>query len=1080
MYLKKILILASIFAAANSFAQQIDLAKQFKNMKPRAVGPSGMSGRITTIDALHNNTNTIYLGAASGGVWKTENAGNDWIPVFDEQPIQNIGSLAICQTNPSIVWVGTGEGNPRNSISLGEGIYKSLDAGKTWKCMGLEKTRNIHRVIIDPTNPNVVYAAAIGNPYGIHAERGVFKTTDGGETWNKILYTNDTSGVADMIMDSKNPNKIFAAMWQHNRTPWSFSSGGNGSGLYMTMDAGKTWKKLNGEGGLPTGNYGRIGITVCHDMPNRVYALIESTKSALYKSDDGGSNWIKVNDDPQYTANRSFYFQDIICDPKNENRLWLINQTVSMSEDGGKTFKTIIPYNGIHPDHHAFWINPLDPNFIIDGNDGGIGITRDKGKNWMFDEKIPVGQFYHVNVDNEMPYNIMGGMQDNGSWRGPAYTWTSGGLKNYYWESLWGGDGFDVMPDPEDANWLYAMSQGGNLGRYNITTGEGWQMQPPSVANTINKDRLRFNWNAAIAQDPSDKKTIYYGSQFVHKSTDKGASWKTISPDLTTNDSAQIDQSKNGGISIDITGAENHCTILAIEPSKLNANIIWVTTDDGNVQLTKDAGKNWTNLANKITGLPKGSWLPQVKASRYNAGEAWVVANDYRRGNFASMVFRTTDYGATWRNILQNKNVKGYALCVLQDPTEPNLFFVGTEQGLWISFDNTTTFQQFKNGYPSVSTYDLAIQEREADLCIATFGRAMYVLDDIRPLRKLASQKGITNKNLIAFENNDAYQVSYKNAPGYEWSTWGVWDAANKKPGAALSFYVNKPKKTESDSTNKNKTTLANKINSDSSKLQSSKSPLGGAVASSDTILVSIYNTQNELVRTLKLPVDSGYNKKYWNLDEKGFRRPGTEKPKPNAAEIGGDDVSPGKYKIVYNYMAQKDSSYVIVKADPRKSDNSNILTAQKVLTKRIQKTADKLTEGIDQLNDADEIVKKQEAQLKDIETPIADSLRKQSKKMTEAIKEIKEFVSGKKVERQGYGQLPEETVMTAYGEAFENIRGKNAAPTNQEELLTQKAESKMQEAIKKINNFFTDKWKAYQNLVENNKVNLFKEFKQL
>lgn len=1049
-------------------AQTIDISKEFKNLKARSIGPSGMSGRITSIDALHADRNTIYLGSASGGVWKTTNAGSNWAPVFDEQPIQNIGSVAVCQSNPSIVWVGTGEGNPRNSVSLGEGIYKSLDAGKTWKCMGLEKTRNIHRVIIDPTNPSIVYAAAIGNPYGVHAERGVFKTTDGGETWSKILYTNDTSGVADMIIDPQNSNKIFAAMWQHSRTPWSLSSGGKGSGLYVTLDGGKNWKKLNGEGGLPSGEYGRIGLAICHDMPNRVYALVESTKSALYKSDDGGAKWEKVNEDPQYTANRSFYFQDIICDPKNENRLWLINQTVSMSEDGGKTFTTVIPYNGIHPDHHAFWIHPQDPNYIIDGNDGGIGITRDKGKTWQFDEKIPAGQFYHINVDNEIPYNVMGGMQDNGSWRGPAYTWTNAGLKNYYWESLWGGDGFDVMPDAEDANWVYAMSQGGNLGRYNISTGEKWDIEPPSTTNTINKDRLRFNWNAAIAQDAFDKKTIYYGSQFVHKSTDKGASWTTISPDLTTNDSLKIDQSKNGGISIDITGAENHCTILAIETSKLNKDILWVTTDDGQVQLTKDGGKTWLNLTGKIAGLAKGSWLPQVKASRYNQGEAYVVANDYRRGNFAPTIFRTTDFGNTWTNILINKNIKGYALCILQDPVVPNLIFVGTEQGLWISLDNASSFQQFKNNYPSVSTYDLALQEREADLCIATFGRAIYILDDIRALRKLAAQKNVITKKVTAFDNNDAYLVTYKNAPGYEWSTWGIWDADNKKRGAAINFYVRIPATKLDTALNVKPTIIKDTANAKK------------VLPKLDSAVVTIYNVQNELIRTLKWAVDTGFNKKYWRMDEKGMRYPGSLKPKPGADEAGGDLVMPGKYKIVITVGKEVDSNYITLNADPRKSDNSEIIKAQRNLKKQLLNTATKLTQGIDQLNEAEEIAKKYEAQLKDVDMPMADSIRKQSKKIQEDIKAVKDFINGKKVERQGYGQLPVETVMTAIGEASGNITGKNTMPGLQEELLVKKAETKIGEAVSKINIFFTTKWKNYQNLVEANRVNLFKEFKQL
>ncbi|MGZ5133834.1 MAG: WD40/YVTN/BNR-like repeat-containing protein, partial [Flavitalea sp.] len=720
-----------VVATAHVFPQPIKLDKHFSNWKPRCIGPAGMSGRITAIDALVDNPNIIYLGAASGGIWKTENGGAKWIPVFDEQPIQNIGSLAIQQTNPSIVWAGTGEGNPRNSINLGEGIYKSLDAGKTWKRMGLEKTRNIHRILIDPNQPEVVYAGAIGNPYADHPERGVFKTIDGGTTWEKILYTNDTSGVGDMVIDPSNPNKLFVAMWQHRRTPWSLQSGGKGSGLYMTLDGGKNWKKLGKPDGLPEGNYGRIGLAISRSNPKRVYALIESAKNGLYKTDDGGYHWELVSSDPQWVSNRPFYFQEIAVDPQNENRVWLIYQMISVSEDAGKTFNIVIPYNGIHPDHHAFWIHPRDGNFIIDGNDGGIGISRDRGKTWQFDEKLPVGQFYHVNVDNELPYNVMGGMQDNGTWRGPAYTWMGGGIKNYYWESVWGGDGFDVMPDPDDANWVYAMSQGGSVGRYNVKTGERWFIRP---AAPDLKTRLRFNWNAAIAQDPFDRSTIYFASQHLHRSLNKGISWETISGDLTTNDSIKIDQTNNGGISVDITGAENYCTILTIAPSSVEKGVIWVGTDDGNVQLTRDGGKSWTNFRNKIPGLPAGSWIPQINASRFTGGEVFVVANDYRRGDFKPYIFRTTDYGKTWTRMVDEKKVTGYTLCVLQDPVERNLVFVGTEQGLWVSFDNGGSFQQWKNGYPAVSTYDLAIQEREADLVIATFGRALYILDDIRPL----------------------------------------------------------------------------------------------------------------------------------------------------------------------------------------------------------------------------------------------------------------------------------------------------------------------------------------------------------
>ncbi|MEK7225785.1 MAG: hypothetical protein AAB221_08890 [Bacteroidota bacterium] len=431
---KHFLLTSVIFFFLASSAQKVTL-DQFKNWKPRNIGPAGMSGRITAIDAVVANPNIIYVGAASGGVWKTENSGHTWAPVFDDQPLQNIGSIAIQQSNPNIVWVGTGEGNPRNSLNLGAGIFKSMDAGKTWKRMGLEKTICIHRVVIDPVNPNTVYAAAIGNPYAEHNDRGVFKSTDGGETWNKILYVNDTTGCADLVMDPSNPNKLIAAMWQFKRTPWNLKSGGVGSGLYITVDGGKNWKKLAKEDGLPDGQLGRIGVAFARSMPSRVYAKVEATKNGLYKSDDGGFKWTLVNSNAAEITDRPFYYQEIYVDPKNENRIYDVHSTITFSEDGGKSFSTMIPYSGIHPDHHAWWINPNDPNHIIEGNDGGIGISRDRGKNWIFDEKLPAGQFYHVNVDNELPYNVMGGMQDNGSWHGPAYTWTNGGIRNYYWSN---------------------------------------------------------------------------------------------------------------------------------------------------------------------------------------------------------------------------------------------------------------------------------------------------------------------------------------------------------------------------------------------------------------------------------------------------------------------------------------------------------------------------------------------------------------------------------------------------------------------------------------------------------------------
>jgi len=1036
--------LICLFATAQKFNLE-----QFKDLKPRNIGPAGMSGRITTIDVVLSNPNIIYLGSASGGVWKTENSGNTWTPVFDDEPTQNIGNVTIQQSNPNIVWAGTGEGNPRNSVNIGEGIFKSLDAGKTWKRMGLENTRNIHRIVIDPVNPNTVYVAAVGNPYGIHPERGVFKTTDGGETWTKILYTNDTSGCSDLVMDPSNPNRLLASMWQHHRTPWDFKSGGPGSGLYLTIDGGKNWKKLGKADGLPEGEYGKIGLAFARNQPTRVYAMVEATKNGLYKSDDGGTRWELVTADPKIVTNRPFYFQDIRVDPQNENRLYSIHDQVDVSEDGGKTFSTLIPYSGIHPDHHAWWIDPTNGSFMIEGNDGGIGITHDRGKNWTFDDKIPVGQFYHINTDNELPYHVMGGMQDNGCWHGPAYTWIGGGIRNDYWDNIGGGDGFEVMPDAEDASWIYSESQGGFAERRNWVTGESWFIKPLSLDPKL---LLRCNWNTAMAQDPFDKKTIYFGSQFVHKSVNKGVSWETISPDLTTNDTTEIKAFENtGGLTLDITGAETHCTIITIAPSTKEQGTIWVGTDDGNVQLTRDGGKTWQNFRGKIPGMPLGCWIPQITASRYNAGEAFVVANDYRRGDFKPYIFRTTDYGKTWKRMVDENKVRGYALCMIQDPAEPNLIFAGTENGLWISFDDGSTFQQWKNSYPSVSTYDLAIQDREADLIVATFGRSLWVFDDIRPLRKIAATKGAAITNTVtAFPAPVAYQAQYRPATGYEWSVDGLYEAENRKRGAEVSFFINKP-------------------------------ALKDSIKKTDSARVDIYNDKNELIRSLRWKVDSGFNRDYWGMEEKGFRQPGSPKPKPDALEPGGLPVLPGTYKMVIRYAKAADSTMVTVDDDPRFGNRNEIKLAQRALYDRLRKSEDKLTEGMDRLTESDEVCTKMLAELRDITGKDADSLKKMTTSMQDSIKSIREFITGKKPDRQGLAESPfEVTVMSQLREAQRSIGSKMVAPGPQDETMVSNAEKAVGEALQKINAFFEGKWAAYRSQVEGTKVELFKDYKPI
>ena len=474
----------------------------------------------------------------------------------------------------------------------------------------------------------------------------------------KILYQNPKTGAADLVMDPKNPNKLIAAMWEHKRDPWFFKSGGEGSGLFISYDAGETWKEKTKDDGLPAGELGRIGLAIAKNKPNIIYALVEAKKNALYKSTDGGENWEKVNDKNDI-GNRPFYYSDIRVDPENENRLYSVFTYVNVSEDGGKNFTQLMPAygvsNGVHPDHHAWWIHPEDGNFMIDGNDGGLNITRDGGKSWRFVGNIPVAQFYHISVDNEIPYNVYGGMQDNGSWRGPAYTWRVQGIRNSYWQEIAFGDGFDVVPDRDDSRYGYAMSQQGYVSRYDWKTGNNYSVRPTHPDPAV---RLRFNWNAAIGQDPFDNNTVYFGSQFVHKSTDKGLTWEVISPDLTTNDPDKQNQSESGGLTLDATGAENHCTLLVIEPSSLEENMLWVASDDGRVHFTQDGGNNWTEVTKNLKGLPQGSWITQIKASNKNKGEALLVANDYRRFNYTLMPIEQQTMGKRGNGLLMGKTLK--------------------------------------------------------------------------------------------------------------------------------------------------------------------------------------------------------------------------------------------------------------------------------------------------------------------------------------------------------------------------------------------------------------------------------------
>lgn len=881
-----------------------DLLSYFNKLQPRSVGPSGMSGRVTTIDGLADDANILYVGTASGGLWRSTSGGIQWEPIFDDAPHQSIGAVKVNQQNPDEIWVGTGEGNPRNSQSSGAGIYKSIDGGKNWKLMGLEATKAIHRIIIHPRNPDVVYVGAMGSSWGDNEERGVYKTTDGGKTWEKILYQNPSTGCADLVMDPQNPNKLIAAMWEFGRKPWTFNSGGEGSGMFVTFDGGETWKERTSEDGLPKGSLGRMGLAIAPSKPKTVYALIESNEPyALYKSEDGGFNWRKIND--QDVGNRPFYYADIYVDPSNENRIFNLWSYVSVSEDGGKSFKTVLNYGaGVHPDHHAFWVHPKNPDFMLEGNDGGLYMSHDHGQTWRFAENLPIGQFYHIHYDMEIPYNLYGGMQDNGSWVGPAYTWSRGGLRNHHWQELLFGDGFDVVPHPENPRIGYAMYQGGNVHRYDRTTGQTRFIQPPDKGD----DALRFNWNAAISADPFNNDGLYFGSQFLHYSADRGNTWRRLSPDLTTNDTAKQKQAESGGLTIDATQAENFTTILSIAPSPVDQNTIWVGTDDGRLQVTRDGGKNWTDVYRKLKGAPDGGWVPQVIASNHNADEAFVVVNHYRQNDWTPYAYITQNGGKSWKRIASEKEVSGYCLSIVQDPETPELLFLGTENGLNVSFDYGSNWTQWSHGFPAVSTMDLKIHPREQDLVIGTFGRSVYVMDDISVLRYLTTDT-MTHETMHLLSIPDAYLAHYKEAAGTRFTANAMFTGANRGYGAMMSCWIGKDVRLDGP----------------------------------EKAVVTICQDQ-DTVRRYEQRVDTGFNRFYWRLRNDGIHFPSRRLREERAFAPAGHEVAPGAYTAYISYNGKVSSMPFVVHEDPR-SDYSMAYYQENQL---LQDTLDEYIKAVD------------------------------------------------------------------------------------------------------------------------------------
>lgn len=991
-----------------------------KTLEWRSIGPINMGGRVTDIVGVPGDPSTWYVAGANGGLWKTTNNGTTFKALFTDQKVYSIGAVAIAPSNSGILYVGTGEGDPRNSASFGDGVYRSNDGGLTWTHLGLKDTEKIKRIRIHPTNPDVVYVAAVGHEWGPNEERGIFMSTDGGKNWKKTLYIDKEHGAGDLEMDLSNPNVLYATMWRHVRKPWRFDSGGGESSVWKSTDAGLTWRKIMK--GLPNQAMDRSGIAVARSSPNVVYLITEfKDAGTLFRSEDQGETWRKVNDDPNLNF-RPFYYSDVRVDPKNSERLYTLSGGLSASTDGGRTFRRI--GGGVHGDHQAFWIDPDNSTRLLSGSDGGFQVSYDYGNTWDMVNNIVLSQFYHVTYDMQRPYNVCGGLQDNGNWCGPSNSLLRDGIRKRNWITVSGGDGFYTVPDRENPHLVFSDSQGGSITLTNTKTGDTRSIHPyprrtGSAGDGIAEHKYRFNWNPPIVQSFHDPKVFFFGGNVLFRTNSYGQSWDVISPDVTTNDKSK-QQSSGGPVVTDNTAAEFHCTIIAIAESPLDPNIIWVGTDDGNIQVTQDGGKTWTNVVKNIAGLPANTWIQQLEASRWDKGTVHVAIDRHRDDDPAPYVYRSTDFGKTWTKISGNLPSVGWAWAVREDTKVKGLIYVATETGFYASWDGGTRYVSLRNNIPPVGVNDFFIHPRDNDIVIGTHGRGAWVLDDAGPIQNLATAMSATG-DISVFDVR----------PAVRWSTAGN-DAdignrelalQNPRPGAAISYFL---------------------------KTEAKESPV-----------ITIADSTGQVVRTLRnVPRASGVNRTMWDL-RYDAPRPQSGPPNPAQAEFeelagrfgfggGGPYVAPGEYTVTVKHGTTEVKKTVLVEADPREKATQADYVAQRDaglkardLTSRVNGLLDRMADVQKQLETQRDVVRRDRGDVAPFD---------------KAIDAIKAFRSDKLVrpaQGLGYRQYPRlrEEIQSLNG----GITGSANRPTDSQMLRLRELEEETNATFADATKMFTD-----------------------
>lgn len=889
----------------------------FANVKFRNLGPAVGGGRVAAVVGIPGNPNVYYIGAAGGGVWKTVDGGLSWKAIFEKEPIASIGAVALAPSNPNQVWVGTGEFNPRNDVITGKGVFFSPDAGQTWKSMGLENAGQITDIAVHPTNPNIVYVGVLGHVWGPNQERGVYRTTDGGKTWDKVLYVNDTTGVSSLVMDPTNPLVLYAGLWQFTRTPWMLSNGGDTSAIYRTTDGGTTWKKL--EEGLPKGPIGRIGLAVSPSNSEHVYALVNAkNKGGLYDTNDFGDHWKLVTTDSRLIY-RGFYFTKLYVAPNDEHHLYFESFNILESLDGGKTAQII--GRGVHPDHHSMWIDPKDPNRLIEGNDGGVFVSHDAGKTFRFLDNIPIEQFYMVATDGEQPYMLCGGLQDNNGWCGPSNTLSRGGVSGQEWFTAAGGDGEYIVPAGHHSGIIYGESQNGSIQRLNYKDGMSQSIRPylHGAEDEAPGDlKYRFNWTSPIAVSPSDPNTVFLGGNVLFKSTDGGKTWNPISQDLTRNDKSK-QQASGGVVELDMSGAETFDTLLSMDISAQNENVIWTGSDDGVISVTKDGGKTWANVTPK--GIPEWGRLQQIEVSPFSPETGYAAFDYHEVENNKPYVFKTHDGGKSWTAINKGLPDNDPAIVIREDPNKKGFLVLGTNTGLYYSQNDGESWTPLKSNFPTVTVYDVQFVKDSHDLLVATHGRGLFVMDDITPLEDFNSEIAKTDFHLFPVLTPVKWHMWNKRE-----ASLGDFSAPNPPSGAVITYFLSKDLEPEGGMRGQGGPggPGAAAFGGGGGGRGGQGGPGGAGMAAERTpVKIQVFDSNGQLVRTFYGPAKQGINRAEWNLryNDAVRLRVGPQREESEFARMfgGGPQAIPGTYKVTVSVNGKDAQSETFtLKPDPR------------------------------------------------------------------------------------------------------------------------------------------------------------------